>query len=94
MAFAFSDLQTGLPLGLPRGSLSLTGGIPGFHVPLQKSAGLGACCQPGGFLVTRAQKRMTLPASNPVWVKRFNPFRLAYMTIFIADSDPFTVPAI
>jgi hypothetical protein len=34
------------------------------------------------------------PTSNPVWVKRFNHFRLAHMTIFIADSDIFTIPAI
>jgi hypothetical protein len=81
-------------MGLPYGSLSLSGGIPGFHVPLPKSAGLGACCRPGGLMATRAQKLMTLPTSIPVWVKRFNHFRLAYMTIFIADSDTFTLPAI
>ncbi len=85
--------QTGTPIGSPCGLLSLAGEIPGFHVPLQKSAGLGACCRPGGVSVTRAQKLRTLPTSSTFWFKRLNPLRLFEMTIFNADSDIFTIPA-
>ncbi len=74
--------QTGIPMGSPYGLLSLAGEIPGFHVPLQKSAGLGACCRPGGVLVTIAQKLTTLPTSSTFWFKRVNPLRLLMMTIF------------
>ena len=74
--------QTGIPMGAPCGLLSLAGEIPGFHVPLQKSAGLGACCRPGGVSVTRAQKLKTLPTSSTFWFKRVNPLRLSYITIF------------
>jgi hypothetical protein len=74
--------QTGIPMGSPYGALSFAGEIPGFHVPLQKSAGLGACCRPGGVWVTRAQKLRTLPASSTFWFKRINPLRLSSITIF------------
>ncbi len=85
--------QAGTPMGSPCGSLSLAGEVPGFHVPLQKSAGLGACCRPGGISVTRAQKLRTLPTSSTFWFKRFNTLRLFDMTIFITGSDVFTIPA-
>ena len=74
--------QAGLPIGSPYGALSLLGEIPGFHVPLPESAGLGACCRPGGVLATRAQKLRTLPPSSTFWFKRVNPLRLSYITIF------------
>ncbi len=35
-----------------------------------------------------------LPASVAFWLKRFNHLRLFDMTIFNADSDIFTIPAI
>lgn len=35
--------------------LSPKGAIRGFHVPLAKHIGLGACCRPGGVWVTKAQ---------------------------------------
>ncbi len=56
--------------------------VPGFHVPLQKYAGLGACCRPGGVSVTSAQKLRTLPTSSTFWFKRLHPLRLSYITIF------------
>ncbi len=89
----FPTSQAGIPMGAPCGSLSRAGEIPGFHVPLQKSAGLGACCRPGGVSVTRAQKLTTLPTSSTFWFKRVNPLRLFDMTIFITGSDIFTLPA-
>ncbi len=36
---------------------------------------------------------MTLPTSSTVWFKRANHFRLSAFTVFIADSDAFTLPA-
>ncbi len=46
--------QAGTPIGSSCDSLSLAGGVPGFHVPLKKYAGLGACCRPGDLLATKA----------------------------------------
>ena len=40
------------------------------------------------------QKSDVSPASNTFWFKRLNHLRLAPITIFIADSDTFTIPAI
>ena len=50
--------KPGIPIGSPRGrlSLNLKGRNTGFHVPLQEYTGLGAYCRPGGVSATRAQK--------------------------------------
>jgi len=34
------------------------------------------------------------PTSNTFWFKRISRFRLSTLTIFITDSDIFTLPAI
>ncbi len=43
------------------------GAIRGFHVPLKKYAGLGACYRPGSVWTTRTQAINVLPASNTIW---------------------------
>ena len=40
------------------------GAVRGFHVPLEKYAGLGACYRPGSMWATRTQALRVLPASN------------------------------
>jgi hypothetical protein len=59
-----------------------------------KYAGLGACYRPEGVRVTKTQPINVLPAFITVLVKRESHFRLSFMTVFIADSDVFTIPAI
>ena len=61
---------------------------------LQKYAGLGACLRPGGVWVTKAHGRRAVPTSITVWLKRTSHFRSFQLTIFIADSNVFTIPTI
>ena len=67
-------------------------GVPTFRY--EKCAGLGACFRPGSPLATETQSQSVSPASIPFWFKRTNHFRLLCITIFITDSDIFTLPAI
>ena len=72
----------------------MPGVVRGFHVPLEKYDGLGACYRPGSVWTTRTQALSVLPASNTVLDKRDNHLRLLQFTVFITDSDIFTLPSI
>jgi len=74
--------------------LSPKGTIRGFNVPPVKYAGLGACFRPEGVWVTKTQRKSVLPTFITILVKRESHFRLLSVTVFIADSDFFTIPAI
>jgi len=54
------------PIGSPCGSLSLAskGGVRGFHVPLLKYAGWGACCRPGSSWITRQHRQGQPPTPD------------------------------
>ena len=68
-----------------------------YEVPTfrnEKYAGLGACYRPGSLVATETQTIIVSPTSNTVWFKRVNHFRLFTFTVFITDSDIFTLPAI
>ena len=88
--------QTRTALGAPSDTLSQPrlGAVRGFHVPFEKYAGVGAGYRPGSAWATRTQTIDVLPASNTFLVKRGNHLRLFTFTVFIADSDLFTLPAI
>ncbi len=45
----------------------MPGAIRGFHVPLKKYAGLGACYRPRSMWTTRTQSINVLPASDTIW---------------------------
>ena len=88
--------QTRTTIGEPHSSLSrqTPGVVRGFHVPLEKYDGLDACYRPGSVWTTRTQALSVLPASNTVLDKRDNHLRLSQFTVFITDSDIFTLPSI
>ena len=67
------------------------GAIRGFHVPLEKYAGLGACYRPGSVWTTHvnASYDNVLPSLQHRLVKRDNHFRLYTFTVFITGSDFF-----
>ncbi len=61
--------QSRTAIGGPHGTLSQPkpGAMRGFHVPLEKYAGLGACYRPGGIRTTRTQSPGVAPASSTFW---------------------------
>ncbi len=61
--------QTRTAIDGPCGTLSRqkAGTIRGFHVPLEKYAGLGVCYRPGSVWATKTQRIDVLPASDTVW---------------------------
>ena len=68
-----------------------------YEVPTfrhEKYTGLGACYRPGSLMTTETQIMIVPPASCTVWFKRINHFRLFRFTVFITDSDIFTLPVI
>jgi len=68
-AFASSDIPNPHHHGrTSRRAVPATPGVVrGFHVPLEKYDGLGACYRPGSVWTTRTQALSVLPASNTVW---------------------------
>ena len=85
--------QARTPMGSPCGSLSLAseGGIQGFHVPLPKYAGLGACCRPGshGSRGGTVNANLPLPSSLSATLTRsrndlYHRFTYVHRTRFLA----------
>src|SRR5215470_16477005 len=63
------------PIGLPYGSLSLTGDVRGYHVPSQSHTdGLGALCPPVTLLPMTRKRGLLVPATVPFWLKPASTF--------------------
>src|SRR5215471_9920214 len=83
------------PVGLPYGSLSLTGGVRGCHVPSQSQTnGLGALCPPVALLPMTRNGKVLVPATVPFWPKPTSTFGLFSVTMFIERSPGFAIPSI
>ncbi len=71
------------PIGSPYGSLSLTGRVRGFQVPLVECVGVGACCRPGGHGPRYSLQQGNIPPPLPFWlepINLFGSFRLTTVT--------------
>src|SRR5919201_6747854 len=70
------------PIGLPYGSLSLTGDVRGYHVPSQSHTdGLGALCPPVAFMPMTRKGGVLVPATVPFWLKPRSIFGLFSVTM-------------
>src|SRR5215468_9523841 len=82
-------------IGLPCGSLSLTGDVRGYHVPSQSQPnGLGALCPPVALLPMTRKLGILVPATVPFWLKPSSTFGLFSVTMFIERSPGFAIPSI
>ncbi|SRR5258706_1809626 len=92
-AFAFSVLLYRSPLSVPYGSLSLSGELRTFHVPLVCLDGLGPCLFAGDGVVSDEGNWIPSYLSRTFWFKPLSIFGLFALTAFIGSSHLLAIPS-
>ena len=81
------------PIGVPYGSLSLSGGLWTFHVPLVCLDGLGLCLFAGDVGVSDGGNWIPPYPSRTFWFKPVSPFGLLALTAFISSLHVLAIPS-
>ena len=81
------------PIGVPYGSLSLSGELRTFHVPLACLDGLGPCLFAGDVCVSDGGNWIPPYPSRTFWFKPISTFGLFVFTTFNSSSHLLAIPS-
>ena len=81
------------PIGVPYGSLSLSGGLRTYHVPLDCLDGLGLCLFAGDVCVSDGGNWIPPYPSRTFWFKPVSTFGLFVFTAFSSSSHSLAIPS-